>query len=69
MSKWMNLLPILIGLYALAGAIFNWEWFFSARRVAILVRLFTRTGARILYALIGLLLIGVGIASFLGIIG
>jgi small neutral amino acid transporter SnatA (MarC family) len=59
---------ILAGLYSLAGSIFNWEWFFSSRRGSVLARLIGRTGARIFYGLLGLLLVGVGAAGVLGLI-
>ena len=53
----MNTLPaiavILIGLLSLLGAVLDWNWFIANRKVRIFVRLLGRTGARILYVILG----------------
>jgi len=51
---------ILIGLgaYCLAGAIFNWNWFYHFSRSRFIVELAGRTAARIFYALLGAAMIG-----------
>ncbi|MBQ8296298.1 MAG: immunity 17 family protein [Ruminococcus sp.] len=59
----MSVVVTLIGLFPICGAIFNWNWFFNNYKARGIVRVFGRTGARIFYALIGLLLMGVGIAA------
>jgi small neutral amino acid transporter SnatA (MarC family) len=69
MSIWVNIILILLGLFVLAGSIFNWEWFMTSRRASFMVRLLGRTGARIFYMLAGLVLVGLGIAGALGFIG
>ena len=49
-------MPILIssiGIFVIAAAIGNWEWFFSNWRARLFVKLFGRGGARVVYALIG----------------
>ena len=51
--EFSNTLIILIGLFSLLGAIFNWDWFMNNRRARIIVTLFKRTGARIFYGLLG----------------
>ncbi|HLC04327.1 MAG TPA: Imm17 family immunity protein [Anaerolineales bacterium] len=60
----MNTLPaiaiILIGLLSLLGAVLDWNWFIANRKVRIFVRLLGRTGARILYAILGGILMGYG---------
>ncbi len=65
----MYVIFIVVGLFSLAGAAFDWEWFMGSRKAAIFVRLFSRIGARIFYALLGLFLLGLGAAGLLGLIG
>ena len=54
----------ILGLFALAGTIsllaslLNWGWFFTARNAQAVVRRIGRTRARIVYGILGLLLIG-----------
>jgi small neutral amino acid transporter SnatA (MarC family) len=60
----MNTLPaiaiILIGLLSVLGAALDWEWFIANRKVRIFVRLLGRTGARILYVILGAILMAYG---------
>lgn len=64
----------ILGLFALAGAIsllaslLNWEWFFTAHNAQVVVRRIGRTRARIVYGVLGLLLIGMA-AFFLHSLG
>ena len=54
----------ILGLFALAGIIsllaslLNWGWFFTANNAQAVVRRIGRTRARIVYGILGLLLIG-----------
>ena len=54
----------ILGLFALAGIIsllaslLNWGWFFTAPNAQAVVRRIGRTRARIVYGILGLLLIG-----------
>jgi small neutral amino acid transporter SnatA (MarC family) len=57
-----------IGLFAISGSLFDWEWFMTHRKTRFFVAVFGRTGARIFYALLGLLLVGLGIALLAGFI-
>ncbi len=68
MPIWASILLVFAGLFSIAGAILDWEWFMTSRRAAMFVRLLGRTGARIFYALLGLFLVGVGAAGGLGCI-
>ena len=60
----MNTLPaiaiILIGLLSVLGAALDWDWFIANRKVRIFVRLLGRTGARILYVILGGVLMAYG---------
>lgn len=49
------------GVFSLAGAFFNWDFFFNSRKARPFVRLIGRTGARIFYAILGLFIIFCGI--------
>jgi hypothetical protein len=51
-------LILLIGLFAICGGAFNWDWFMEHRKAAFITLLFGgRTGARIFYIVLGLLLV------------
>lgn len=50
------------GLFTLAGAIGNWEWFMNSRKARRLSRLITRNGARIFYSVLGIALMVLGSA-------
>lgn len=54
------ILVIGAGIFSLLAAIFNWDFYFEHPRAKFFVKILTRVGARIFYALLGLLLIGVG---------
>ncbi len=51
----------LTGLFCLLGALMNWDWFFRARKSAMINRLFGRKGARIFYGILGVLFFAGGI--------
>ena len=50
----MEIIFILIGLFVLAGAGFNLDFFMENRRAQLFVSLLGRTGARIFYIILGL---------------
>ena len=67
----MNLLGLILvggGLFSLAGAVFDWDWFMESRKARFFVALLGRTGARGAYILLGIVLIVMGILAMLGII-
>lgn len=59
---------IFVGLFSMAGGIFDWNWFMENRRARLFVRLFKRTGARIFYILLGLVFVVVGVLAMTGTI-
>ena len=69
MPIWASIFFVLAGLFSFAGAIFDWEWFMTNYRAALFVRLLGRTGARVLYAVLGVFLAALGMAGALGLIG
>jgi small neutral amino acid transporter SnatA (MarC family) len=68
MPTWVIVISILGGLFSLAGAIFDWEWFMTHYKAAVFVRLLGRGGARLLYAFLGLFLVAGGLAAAFGLI-
>lgn len=54
-------LGVLCGLFSIAGAIFNWEWFFQNNKARPFVRLFGRQGARVFYAVLGLVILAISL--------
>jgi hypothetical protein len=65
-----NLLPALFiiacGIFALAGAYFQWSWFMGDRKARFVQKIFGHTGTRIFYTVIGLLLITLGTMALFG---
>ena len=55
-----GIILILIGLFTIAGGIFDWEWFLGHWKARLFVKLFGHTGARIFYIVFGLTIMGVG---------
>jgi len=68
MPLWATALFILAGLFSFAGALFNWEWFMTNYKAAVFARLLGRSGARVFYAILGLLLAALGFAGLFGLI-
>ena len=62
----VGLLLVVTGPFAIAGAAFDWGWFFRARRARLVAAIASRTGARVLYAALGGALAGVGTGLLLG---
>jgi hypothetical protein len=61
----VGLLLVPAGVFAVAGAVFDWSWFFRARKARLIALVFTRTGARVIYAALGGALAGGGCAMLL----
>ncbi|WP_455587360.1 immunity 17 family protein [Bacteroides sp.] len=52
------------GIISLLAALLNWGWFFTAHNAQTVVRRIGRSRARILYGIVGLLLIGMAVFFF-----
>lgn len=48
---------VIAGITAIAAAMFNWEWFFTARNAEFVAKRLGRTNSRILYGIAGMLFI------------
>jgi len=61
-----GLVFIAIGLFSVAGAYFNWNWYMNNYRALFMIRLLGRGGARGFYAVVGIAIAGVGVVQLLG---
>jgi hypothetical protein len=68
MSLWISIFFVIAGLFSFASAVLDWEWFMTDRKADIFVRVLGRNGARVLYALLGIFLIGLGLAGAFGVL-
>lgn len=50
-------LMLCLGALIFVAAITNWDWYFKQRRAQTMIKLMGRNGARILYAVLGLLFV------------
>ncbi len=66
--KSVGLIFVAIGLFALCGAGFDWEWFMNHRKARFLTAIFGRTGTRIVYGILGGGLVVFGFLVALGLI-
>lgn len=63
-----GLIIVAAGLFSICGAGFDWDFFINSRKARLFVMLFGRTGARIVYAVLGLFLAVLGVLLTLGIL-
>jgi hypothetical protein len=68
-SDFSFLLLIVIGLYAMAGAGLDWEWFMGDPKAQIFVRLLGRTGTRVFYILLGVGVVIIGLFGIFDLLG
>ncbi|KPK77484.1 MAG: hypothetical protein AMJ79_03020 [Phycisphaerae bacterium SM23_30] len=59
---------IALGLFGLAGAAFNWNWFMQSRKARFLTTMMGRSGARVFYMLLGAFIVTMGILILVGAI-
>ena len=52
----VGLIFVAAGVFSICGAAFDWDWFINSRKARFFVATFGRTGARILYALLGIVI-------------
>lgn len=61
MDTFYFVILLLGGLFSIAGAVFDWDFFFNNSKARVFVRLLGRTGARIFYGILGIAIIIIGI--------
>jgi hypothetical protein len=62
------LLLVLAGLFAMAGGVFDWDWFMNNRKAQALVNLLGRGGARVFYIILGLAIAILGLLITFGVV-
>jgi hypothetical protein len=62
-STLMLIFAIGAGLFSIAGAVFNWDWFMNNSRARLFVNIFGRDGARVFYVILGIIIIALGFFS------
>ena len=55
----------LAGITSLLAALFNWDWFFTARNAQNVVRYMGRRQAHLFYGILGIILIGMAVFFFI----
>jgi len=56
---------VIVGLFSLISSFFNWDFFFNSRKAHFFVMIFGRTGARIVYGILGFGLFCAGLVGFM----
>ena len=56
---------VVAGIISLLAAVFDWEWFFTARNTQFAVMSVGRKRARLFYGVLGIILIGMSVFFFL----
>ncbi len=56
---------ISLGVFSLIAAIRNYDWYFSTHGASMFIKWFGRKGARVFYAVLGLILIFCGVMGLL----
>jgi drug/metabolite transporter superfamily protein YnfA len=62
------LLLVLAGLFAMAGGVFDWEWFMNNRKAQAFVNWLGRGGARVFYVILGLAIAILGLLITFGVV-
>jgi hypothetical protein len=68
MINWVGIILVAGGVFSITGAVLDWDWFLESRKARFFVTIFGRTGARIFYVLLGIVLAGFGVLGMLGIV-
>jgi hypothetical protein len=63
-----GLVFVLAGLFALAGAVFDRDWFMTHRKARFFVSVLGRTRTRLLYDAIGLGLVTLGLLAYFEVV-
>jgi hypothetical protein len=69
MHPLFGVLLIAAGLFAIAGAVLNWEWFMNSRKARGLTSLLGRQGTRVAYVVLGLFICTIGVLGACGFLG
>jgi Immunity protein 17 len=67
----MNLFGLALaamGVFSILAAVCDWDWYMNARKARFLVKILTRTGARVFYVILGIGLVVLGVLGTLGVV-
>ncbi|MBM4004241.1 MAG: hypothetical protein FJ295_13295 [Planctomycetes bacterium] len=64
----IGLILVAAGLFSISGAVFDWDFFINSRKARFFVSILGRTGARIFYGILGLIIVVIGALITLGIV-
>ncbi|MGH7138294.1 MAG: immunity 17 family protein, partial [Pirellulales bacterium] len=64
----LGLILAAAGIFSICGAAFNWDWFIESHKARFFVATFGRTGARIFYAILGIVIVVIGVLMALGLV-
>jgi uncharacterized membrane protein len=67
METVIYILVFIAGLITFAGAVLNWEGMYRSRRARGIVSTFGLKGARIVYGIVGLVIMGAAIVGYFGV--
>ena len=58
---------VIVGILSVVASLMNWDWFFTAHNARFFVNQFGRQWARVCYAVLGGLMIFIGIYFFMAV--
>lgn len=64
----VGLIFVAAGIFSICGAAFDWDWFINSRKARFFVATFGRTGARIFYSVLGIVIVVLGTLIMLGVL-
>ena len=63
-----GLIIVAAGLFSICGAAFDWDFFINSRKARFFVSIFGRTGTRLFYGILGVVIVIVGALVTLGLL-
>jgi endoglycosylceramidase len=63
-----GLIFVAAGIFSICGAAFDWDWFINSYKARFFVTIFGRTGARIFYGLLGIVIVVMGLLMMLDVL-
>ena len=66
--NWIGMVLVAAGLFAIIGAVLDWDWYMNHRKARRISAILGRNGARIFYVIFGLGMSVLGVLITLGII-
>lgn len=67
-ETFIHILFMVIGIYSILGAYFEWNFFYNNRKAERVINLFGRSGAKIFYIVVGLVLFSIAFLDMTNVI-